>query len=63
MSDFSKIDVLNFLINIGTIDSGDLPDPKHFVWRCPACERIYVFDGNRLVKYYVPHDMDELADQ
>jgi hypothetical protein len=48
------------IINIGMIDSGDLPNPKYFVWRCPDCERIYVFDGNRIIKYYVQHSIDEL---
>ena len=51
------------IINIGMIDSGDLPDPKYDVWRCPNCERVYVFNGNRLIKYYVPHDVNELRNQ
>ena len=48
------------IINTGMMDSADLPDPKYDVWRCPNCERVYVFDGNRLIKYYVPHDVNEL---
>lgn len=49
------------LINMGVVNSADLPDPKYFVWRCPDCERIYVFEGNRLIKYYVLHDINELG--
>ena len=33
------------IINMGMIDSADLPDPKVDVWRCPNCERIYVFES------------------
>lgn len=51
------------IINIGQIDSGELPNPKYFVWRCPDCERVYVFDGNRLIKYYVLHSTEELRIQ
>lgn len=33
--------------NMGEIDSINIPHPKYDVWRCPKCERIYVFeDGN-----------------
>ena len=41
------------IINIGMIDSFDLPDPKYDVWRCPKCERVYVFDGENVIKKYV----------
>jgi hypothetical protein len=41
------------VINLGMIDSLDLPDPKYSVWRCPKCERIYVFDGNAVVRRYM----------
>lgn len=46
------------IINLGMIDSVDLPDPKHDVWRCPTCERIYVFDGNKVIKCYVLEQMN-----
>ena len=49
------------IINIGTMDSGDLPDPNIDVWRCPKCERVYVFKDNRLIKYYVLHSIDEFT--
>ena len=32
------------IINLGQIDSVDLPDATRDVWRCSVCERIYVFD-------------------
>jgi hypothetical protein len=32
------------IINLGTIESINLPRPKYDVWRCPKCERIYFFD-------------------
>jgi hypothetical protein len=32
------------IINLGQIDSVDLPKPKRDVWKCPVCERVYVFD-------------------
>jgi hypothetical protein len=31
----------------------DLPFPKNDVWRCPECERIYFFEGNKIIKVYV----------
>ena len=30
----------------------DLPFPKNDVWRCPSCERIYFFEGNKSIKVY-----------
>lgn len=41
------------IINIGHIDSVDIPFPKRDVWRCFKCERIYVFDGDKVVKRYI----------
>ena len=43
------------IINMGQIDSIDLPDPKINVWRCSVCERIYVFDkdSDKVSKTYV----------
>ena len=43
------------IINIGMVDSGDLPRPVYNVWRCPVCVRVYVFKkGNNspLLKVY-----------
>jgi hypothetical protein len=34
------------IINIGQIDTLDLPDPKVDVWRCPKCERLYFFEDS-----------------
>ena len=41
------------IINIGQMDSVDLPFPSVDVWRCPECERVYVFEGNDVIKQYV----------
>jgi hypothetical protein len=34
-------------------NSWDIPEPKHGVWRCSKCERVYIFENNNLVKTYV----------
>ena len=35
----------------------DVPDPKYDVWRCPDCDRIYLFgENNKLVKVYKPDE-------
>lgn len=46
------------IINLGQIDSFDLPFPKYDVWRCPKCERIFVFSPNsdKAIKAYVLED-------
>jgi len=43
------------IINLGEIDSVDLPDPAQDVWKCFACERIYFFKPNsdEIDKVYV----------
>lgn len=35
------------IINLGAIDSVDIPFPKNDVWRCSKCERIYVFEAGK----------------
>ncbi len=43
------------IINLGDIDSIDLPDPKKDVWMCSKCKRIYVFneeDTSKLLRVY-----------
>lgn len=42
------------ILSIDTINTWEIPMPKHSVWRCPKCERIYVFeDGNdKVFKLY-----------
>jgi hypothetical protein len=30
-----------------------LPHPKNTVWRCPECERMYFFEGTKVIKTYV----------
>jgi len=49
------------IINIGMMDSVDIPFPNVEVWRCPKCERVYVFKDNQLIKYYVLHSIDEFV--
>lgn len=34
-------------------NSWEIPEPKHEVWRCLKCERVYVFENNNLIKTYV----------
>lgn len=40
-------------------DPLDIPDPEREVWRCPHCERIYVFDGNKVIRTYVLEEDEE----
>lgn len=47
----------DMIINMGDmIDPLSIPDPKNEFWRCPSCERLYVFDGNAVIKRYVLED-------
>ena len=48
------------IIKLGVIDVDELPDPNIDVWRCPKCERFYVFKNNKVVKYYVLYDIYEI---
>lgn len=42
------------IMNMGDlIDPVQIPLPRYDVWRCPECERIYVFDGDVAIKTYV----------
>lgn len=41
------------IINYEVLDPIEIPSPKYSVWRCPNCERIYVFDGDEVIKTYV----------
>lgn len=44
------------------IDPISIPFPRYDVWRCNSCERIYVFDGNTVVRTYILEqgDLDNL---
>lgn len=44
---------LDEIINMGQIDSVDIPYPSREVWRCSKCERIFVFDGDIVKKTYI----------
>jgi hypothetical protein len=35
-----------------------IPFPRYDVWRCTTCERIYVFDGDAVIKTYVLENDD-----
>ena len=42
------------IINRKMIDPITIPLPKYDVWRCPKCERIYVFnESGDVIKVYV----------
>ena len=45
----------NSILGTDTIETWMIPDSKYSIWRCPKCERIYVFEGEniRAVKIYV----------
>ena len=32
------------LLEQDTVNTWEITRPKHSVWRCPKCERVYVFD-------------------
>lgn len=41
------------ILSLDKLDSSDFPFPKYDVWRCPDCERIFVFDDNKLILTYI----------
>ena len=42
------------ILEVDTIETWKFPLPKHSVWKCPKCERIYVFDEgtDKAIKVY-----------
>ncbi|MBS7531581.1 hypothetical protein IC619_013925 [Hazenella sp. IB182353] len=42
------------IISMGQIDTLDIPDPEHKIWRCSCCQRIYVFEknGTKIIQRY-----------
>ncbi|PYE41857.1 hypothetical protein HUB98_07220 [Paenibacillus barcinonensis] len=45
------------ILNLGdSIDPVTIPFPRYDVWRCNDCERIYVFDGDTVIKTYMLED-------
>lgn len=36
-----------------TYNSWEIPHPKHEVWKCPACQRIYIFENNLVIRTYI----------
>ena len=41
------------------IESIKIPFPRYDVWRCPVCERIYVFEDEKLIKRYILEQQDK----
>jgi len=41
------------------IETWKIPYPKHYVWRCPRCERLYVFEGMALKKAIKIYKLEE----
>lgn len=39
------------IINMGEVDSIDLPDSKFDVWKCPKCGRLHIFDENNNLQH------------
>lgn len=49
----------DYILNMGDlIDPLDIPDPKHDVWHCTNCDRIYVFNSDHSVKKVYKPDND-----
>ena len=42
------------ILSVDTIEAWKFPLPRYDVWRCPKCERIYVFDdgSDKAIKVY-----------
>jgi hypothetical protein len=42
------------IINMCEINLINIPHPKYDVWRCPSCERLYVFEdfNEKAIKIY-----------
>lgn len=42
------------ILNQDNIDPLSIPQPKYDVWRCPKCERVYVFseENDKPIKIY-----------
>ena len=50
------------ICTVDTIETWKIPQPTYDVWRCPKCERIYVFDwesGKPLKVYALEEDVEE----
>jgi hypothetical protein len=40
------------IVNLGMMNSVEIPRPSLDVWKCTGCQRIYIFGENRLIKRY-----------
>ena len=42
------------ILEVDMIETWKIPPPKHRVWHCQDCERIYIFDeNNKFIKCYI----------
>lgn len=46
------------IMTVDTINTWEFPSPTYDVWKCPKCQRIYVFEehNNKAVKVYKLED-------
>ena len=44
------------LLEQDVVNTWEIPSPNRDVWRCPVCERIYVFEKDKPVKVYSLED-------
>jgi len=49
----------NEIMKLRPLDPVCIPFPEWEIWRCPDCERVYVFQDNHVIKEYDLHDLDE----
>lgn len=41
------------IMDCETIIPWELPRPEHDVWKCPECQRVYVFEDTKTIMRYV----------
>lgn len=50
----------NNIIEKGTLNSWEIPEPQFDVWRCSKCERIYVFEEG-IEEVYKVYKLEEIS--
>lgn len=43
----------DMIINQETIDPINIPQPIFDVWKCPKCERVYIFKNDEVYRVYM----------
>lgn len=43
----------NKILANNVIDSISIPRPQYEVWKCPKCQRLYIFENDILVRTYI----------